>query len=139
MIGSSCSYFSSFYRGAACRCHSQYEGPHCEYHKNSTTTAAKGNHGLFESSNQKSGRSGGAKFGIAITVFLCLGVIGAAYYVYQKRKLDVTDENTNIAPVYPDMEGSLALDDQSLRAGPIVDVGPEKDYDGNELKNVELL
>ena len=92
-----------------------------------------------KSSNQKSGRSGGAKFGIAITVFLCLGVIGAAYYVYQKRKLDVTDENTNIAPVYPDMEGSLALDDQSLRAGPIVDVGPEKDYDGNELKNVELL
>lgn len=79
--------------------------------------------------------SGGAKFGITISVLLCVGVIGFGYRTYQKKKVLTEDAS----PVYPDLDNSLALDDQSLRAGPVVDIGPEKDFEGNELRNVELL
>lgn len=123
---------------AACRCHSQFEGPHCEYNKNSTAVAATQATDSPNGSKQSSssGLSGGAKFGIVLTVFMCVAVLGAGYHLYRKRLATGIEE---VSPVYPDMDQNLALDDQSLRAAPVVDVGPEKDFDGNELRNVELL
>jgi hypothetical protein len=55
--------------------------------------------------------------------------------VYKRKKVLTED----CAPVYPDLDNTLAMDDQSLRSAPVVDVGPEKDFDGNELKDVEFI
>jgi len=121
---------------AACRCHSKFEGAHCEFSKSILGISSSEFDSSSKNSQSSEGLSGASKLGITMTVILCVGVIGFVFHTYQKKKL-LMDEN--VAPVYPDMDTSLALDDQSLRAAPIVDVGPEKDFDGNELRNVELL
>lgn len=74
---------------------------------------------------------------------MCIATIAGGVIVLRRKRLEVED----CAPVYPDLDNSLALDDQSLRAAPkidyasdpVVDVGPEKDFDGNELKDVEFI
>lgn len=90
----------------------------------------------------KDGLSGGAKVGVTLSVLLCVAVMGAGYHVYKKKQVTEGD----VPAVYPDLGDNLALDDQSVRPTPVemssppmVDVGPEKDFDGNELRNVELL
>lgn len=120
---------------AACRCHSKFEGPHCEYPK-AVLGISSGEFDASSDSQSSVGLSGGAKFCITMTVLICVGVMGFAYQTYQKKKLSAKED---VVPVYPDLDGALTLDEHSLRAAPIVDVGPEKDFDGNELKNVELL
>ena len=89
----------------------------------------------LKSEGSSEGLNGGAKVAVTLSVLLCVAVIGAGYHVYQKKKVTEGD----VPAVYPDLDNNLALDDTSLRATPVVDVGPEKDFDGNELKNVELL
>ena len=120
---------------AVCRCHSQFEGPHCEYAKNATTTKA-----LTSSTNaggdSASGLSGTGKLTVALVVMVCATAIAFAVVAYRKRRMIIEDEAPSL---YPDLDNSLALDDQSLRSSPIVDVGPEKDFDGNELKDVEFI
>jgi len=140
-------YPTDSFSDAACRCHSQWEGPHCEYAKNATSSSGPGSTaagtGLevttmsdqSSAANSDSGMSGPAKFGITLIILVCGAVMAFGAVVYRRQRI-ITE--LNVAPVYPDLDHNLALDDESFRAAPVVDVGPEKDFDGNELKDVEF-
>jgi hypothetical protein len=92
---------------------------------------------------ESTGRSGLAKFGVAVAILVCLGVVAFGIVTYRRKRSEI---EACTPPVYPDLDNSLALDDTSLRAcpvkdfgGPQLDFGPSLDFEGNELKNVELL
>lgn len=121
-------------RNAVCRCHSQFEGPHCEYAKDATTTKALTS--SSNSGNASSGNSGIGGLGVALVVMICATILAFAFVTYRRKRKALTDQD--VPPIYPDLGGSLALDDMSLRSAPVVDVGPEKDFDGNELRDVEF-
>lgn len=121
---------------AACRCHTEFEGPHCEYAKNATTTKAL-TAPARTSDSSSSGTSSTRKLVVALTVMICATLVAFGVVAYRRRKM-INDEQ-DVPALYPDLDNSLALDDHSLRSCPVVDVGPEKDFDGNELKDVEFI
>ena len=73
---------------------------------------------------------------MALIVMICATIIAFGIVTYRRKRKALTEDN--VPPIYPDLGGSLALDDMSLRSAPVVDVGPEKDFDGNELRDVEF-
>jgi hypothetical protein len=93
--------------------------------------------------SESTGRSGLTTFGVVVAFMLCLGIVGFGIVTYRRKRSDIEECSP---PVYPDLDNTLALDDNSLRSAPVkdfngpqLDFGPSVDFEGNELKNVELL
>lgn len=121
---------------AVCRCHSDFEGPHCEYSKNASTTKAL-TAAASGGSNSRRNMSSTGTLGVILACMTCATAVAFGVVVYRRKRL-LLDETADVPALYPDLDNSLALDDNSLRSSPMVDVGPEKDFDGNELKDVEF-
>lgn len=113
----SLSFYIKTCRHPGCNCLSGFTGPHCEVYGESAESTS----------------SGGGKNvpAIVISVLAIGGLVCGVAFAYRwrwsKSGRDTTFVEKAVVP------GSTAA------SGPQVDVGPEKDLDGNELENVEII
>ena len=108
------------YSHNGCDCPEGFSGDHCEEVGESMATSISGS----------SGGSSKGKAAFATTLSICLvalaGTIAFAVMIRRKRS----------SKHMPTVE--KAIPNEHITA-PQVDTGPEKDLDGNELENVELV
>lgn len=99
---------------------------HCEI----KATASAGNDQIFR--NPDSEGSGGRNMSNVAIVFIALGAVTASTILVlfyrrlhnQKEEIDFDDDDG----IFSDTSGP-----------PVLDMGPEKDMEGNELENVEII
>ena len=110
-------------RHVGCECGDKFTGEHCEIR------SAGSDEAVSNANNSSSGGKSGPS-GVAI-VFIVLGALAATVILaLVHRRLSNQKEEI-------DFDEDGFFDDTS--SPPVLDMGPEKDMEGNELENVEII
>jgi hypothetical protein len=110
-------------RHEGCECDNGFTGEHCEI-RSAANDEVISNSNNYRSGG-KSGPSGVAVFFIVSGALVATVILALAYrrLSNQKEEIDFDDDG-----VFDDTTGP-----------PVLDMGPEKDLEGNELENVEII
>jgi len=125
-----------------CDCPEEYKGEHCQFHISATTGAA-----ALVKLNEPTAERSSKSIGVFLGVFFTIVVIVAGAVLWWKKssipflnkdkEMDSASVNTgtsseqNIAPV--------ATKGDESNSQTMLDMGPDKDMEGNELSNVEII
>lgn len=87
-----------------------------------------------ESTSGSESRSRAGTAIIYVVFSIVIVVLAGAIYYYRKSSLKSKDgADLDLKPA------TTTSSDDSQASGPVLDMGPEKDLDGNELENVEII
>mmetsp|Transcript_7172 Transcript_7172/g.8621 ORF Transcript_7172/g.8621 Transcript_7172/m.8621 type:complete len:631 (+) Transcript_7172:59-1951(+) len=112
---------------AGCSCPEGYSGAYCEFSEaelNSRTQSQTESYDDY-------GPTKAGKVGIAFAVIAIFGVF-VAFAFYAKKNTGATDKEIDTASY----ENGSSSNGSS---NPVLDMGPERDAEGNELNNVEII
>jgi len=112
---------------AGCSCPEGYSGAYCEFSQaelNSRTQSQTESYDDY-------GPTKAGKVGIAFAVIAIFGVF-VAFAFYAKKNTGATDKEIDTASY----ENGSSSNGSS---NPVLDMGPERDAEGNELNNVEII
>lgn len=120
-------------RHNGCNCPKGFSGDHCEVFGTSTEASTSGHN----ANNSESGGRGGKNVPAIVLSVLIVGAVASTIaFVYRWRwSKSGRDPNFVEKAVFPATTGG----EPASNTTPAVDVGPEKDLDGNELENVEII
>ena len=121
------------YSHPGCDCPADFAGEHCEF-----STAP------VEAITGSGGGGGKGSTGVVIfaVVFAAVIVVVVGAMMYHRRyvhgkemdTLDIKQTGTGSSE-----DGSTVVDSPKEGGAPVLDMGPEKDNEGNELQNVEII
>lgn len=116
------------YRHPGCKCPKGFEGDHCEFKKGSKHNP---NTQTSESSNgggDDGGLSTGGKWAVSLSAVGLVAVF--AVFLFMKTRHPGARSAKSI-------DGSDSTNDTS--PAPVLNMGPDKDADGNEVTDVEII
>jgi len=128
---------------SGCNCPYGYGGPHCEYLGDASLMASAAD---YANAGDGGGRGNVAFNAAIVVVVVVLVVIGSVlgHRVYKRRQQAAREQmvertHLNTSGPFENGKNNNSNNANGNNNSLLIDLGPQRDFDGNELEEVEIL